>query len=157
VDETMIVQPDLTDPQQNNLRRRLLGVVRGYGLNEGVFGGLPNDVRWTWPELDPDEVLRISYIDYDYWVELSRGSRRPSDAAEQIRAGIDVFGVPSVEFLVDVGADAPPMIVVGDGDRLVVLEGHTRLTRYALQPEALPPALKVLLGRSPRIAEWALW
>jgi len=54
--------------------------------------------------------------------------------------------VPSSEFLADVGADAPPLIVVGNGERLVVLEGHTRLTRYALQPDALPPALNVLLG-----------
>jgi hypothetical protein len=114
-------------------------------------------VLWSWAALDPDEVLAIRYIDYDYWVELSRGSRSPSDAAERIRAGVDVFRVPSAEFLVDVGADAPPLIVVGDDERLVVLEGHTRLTRYALQPDALPPALTVLLGRSPRIAEWACW
>jgi hypothetical protein len=38
-----------------------------------------------------------------------------------------------------------------------VLEGHARLTAYALRPEALPAELEVLLGRSPGIAEWALW
>ena len=49
------------------------------------------------------------------------------------------------------------IVVGGDGSRLVVLEGHARLTAHALRPEALPAELEVLLGRSPRIAEWALW
>lgn len=31
------------------------------------------------------------------------------------------------------------------------------LVAYALRPEALPAELEVLLGRSRRIAEWALW
>jgi hypothetical protein len=57
--------------------------------------------------------------------------------------------VPSADFLVDVGGDAPPLIVVGDDERLVVLEGHTRLTRYALQPDALPPALTVCSAAHP--------
>ena len=157
IDERALLEPDLENKGENALRRAALTTVRGYESREGLFHGFPHDVLWSWAELDPDEVLEIRYIDYDYWVELSRGSRRPTDAAEQIRAGVDVFRVPSVEFLADVGADAPPMIVVGDEVRLVVLEGHTRLTRYALQPEALPSALKVHLGRSPRIAEWACW
>jgi hypothetical protein len=157
IDERLLLEPDLDDVRQNALRRAALTTVRGYESREGLFHGFPDDVRWTWAELSPEEVLEVRYIEYDYWVELSAGSRRPSDAAEQIRAGVDVFRVPSAEFLADVGADAPPLIVVGDGSRLVVLEGHTRLTRYALRPDVLPPALKVRLGRSSRIAEWACW
>jgi hypothetical protein len=42
-------------------------------------------------------------------------------------------------------------------DKLVVLEGHVRLTALALRPDLLPPELEVLLGRSLRIAEWACW
>ena len=156
IDERVLLGPDLDNEGENALRRAALTTVRGYEAREGLFHGFPGDVLW-WAELEPAEVLEVRYIEYDYWVELSRGSRRPSDAAEQIRAGVDVFRVPSAEFLADVGADAPPLILVGDGTRLVVLEGHTRLTRYALQPDALPPALKVLLGCSPRIAEWACW
>ena len=155
IDERLLLEPDLADATENGLRRAALTTVRGYESREGLFHGFPDDLLWTWAELEPDEVLEVLYIEYDYWVELSRGSRKPSDAAEQIRAGVDVFRVPSAEFLADVGADAPPMILVGDGTRHLVLEGHTRLTRYALQPDALPPALKVLLGRSQRIAEWA--
>jgi hypothetical protein len=31
--------------------------------------------------ITPTELSRVRYIDYDYWVELSRGTRLASDAA----------------------------------------------------------------------------
>jgi hypothetical protein len=119
-------------------------------------------VRWERAALTPDEVLAVRYIQYDYWVELSGGTRLPLDAAARIRAGVDVFRVSSAAFVVI--ADAlderlfPELIVLGgEGDRLVVLEGHVRLTALALRLELLPQELEVLLGTSPRISEWACW
>jgi hypothetical protein len=157
VDERLVLSPDLRDATENELRRTALTAVRGYAGREGIFGRSPHDVHWEWVGLTPDEVLSIRYIDYSYWVELSGGSRRVVDAVERIHAGNDVFGVPSASFLEVELEDPPPLIVVGDETRLVVLEGHVRLTVYALRPELLPDELDVLLGRSPRIAEWALW
>ena len=57
------------------------------------------------------------------------------------------------------GARFPPLILVssGSGNDLVVLEGHARLTAYAMRPEALPAELKVLLGSSPDMRAWALY
>jgi hypothetical protein len=157
VDERLVLEPDLEDANENEQRDAALTAVRGYAGREGVFGRFPHEVHWEWVGLTRDEVLSIRYIDYSYWVELSGGSRRPVDAVERIRAGDDVFGVPSTSFLDVELEDPPPLIVVGDGTKLVVLEGHVRLTVYALRPELLPDELEVLLGRSPRIAEWALW
>jgi hypothetical protein len=155
--ERLVLAPDLDNVAENELRRAALTAVRGYESREGIFGRFPHDVRWEWVVLAPDEVLEIRYIDYSYWVELSGGSRRPVDAVERIHDGRDVFGVPSASFL-DVELEEPaPLIVVGDETRLVVLEGHVRLTAYALRPELLPAELEVLLGRSPRITDWALW
>src|SRR5213075_2037773 len=96
-----------------------------------------------------------------YWVELSGGSRRPSDAAERIRAGVRVFGVSNEGFCaaaeaLAAGAQWPELILVSavaeGGD--VVLEGHVRLTGCALAPDAVPAEVAVLRGVSPRIAEW---
>lgn len=147
--------------EENELRVGALTTLRGYGSREGLFHGFPHDVQWEWVALTPDEVLAVRYIEYDYWAELSGGSRLPLDAAERIRAGITVFRVPNdgfVELADALGRRAlPELIVVGSDGRLVVLEGHARLTAYALRPEALPPELDVLLGRSPRIAEWSCW
>jgi hypothetical protein len=48
--------------------------------------------------LTPDELMAVRYINYSYWIELSAGTGRPNDAADRVRAGIDVFGVPSDGF-----------------------------------------------------------
>lgn len=157
VSERLLVQPDLDDAGENAIRRAALTAVRGYDTREGVFGRFPDDVDWEWVGLAPEEVLSIRYIDYSYWVELTGGSRRPTDAVPRIRAGGVVFGVPSSSFLAVELDQPPPLVVVTDGTALVVLEGHVRLTVYALRPELLPTELVVLLGRSERIAEWALW
>ena len=82
-DERLVLQPDLEDERENALRR---AAARDYGRSQGLFHGFPDDVRWQRATLTPDEVLVVRYIDYDYWVELSGGSRRPLDAAERIRA-----------------------------------------------------------------------
>jgi hypothetical protein len=163
VDERLLLEPDLLDAAENELRYAALTTLRGYGTREGLFHGFPDDVRWVRAALTPAEVLATRYIEYDYWVELSRGSRLPLDAAGLIREGITVFRVPNDGFFelgdeLSAGPKAELIVVGGkNDDRLVVLEGHARLTAYALRPDALPPELEVLLGRSSRIAEWACW
>lgn len=162
IDERLLLEPDLEDEGENALRRAALTTLRGYDSRVGLFHGFPDDTRWERAALTPEEVLAIRYIEYDYWVELSGGSRLPLDAAARIRAGITIFRVPNDGFLELADAlermTMPELIVVGGpGDELVVLEGHARLTAYALRPELLPPELEVLLGRSPRIGEWACW
>jgi hypothetical protein len=161
IDERLLLEPDLANEEQNGLRRAALTRLRGYESREGLFHGFPDDMRWERAVLTRDEVLAVRYIEYDYWVELSGGTRQPLDAADRIRAGITVFRVPNDGFfeLADELAEGPKseLIVVGDSSRLVVLEGHARLTAYALRPEALPAELEVLLGRSPRVAEWSCW
>lgn len=162
VGEDIVLNANLDDARENALRRELLGTARGFRRREGVFGGFPDDLRWERATLAPDEVLAIRFIAYDYWVELSGGSRLPTDAARRIRAGVNVFGVPSEGFLAIADSFAvtspPPLIAVGGiGPGLVLLEGHVRLTAFALRPELLPDELELLVGHSPRIAEWALW
>jgi hypothetical protein len=41
------------------------------------------------------------------------------------------------------------------GSYLVLLEGHVRLTAYALFPRYLPPELEIYLGESARMADWS--
>ena len=162
IDERLLLEADLEDEGQNALRRAALTKLRGYESREGLFHGLPDDIRWERAALTPEEVLAVRYIEYDYWVELSGGTRLPLDAADRIRAGITVFRVPNDGFFELADAlgtgPLPELIVVGGAsEKLVVLEGHARLTAFALRPEALPPELDVLLGRSLRITDWACW
>ena len=54
-------------------------------------------------------------------------------------------------------AAAQPELIAATTDALhplVLVEGHARLTAYALFPERLPAQLEVLLGISPEMPGW---
>ena len=164
-DPAVVAVPDLQDPVVNAYRRQLLGQFRGYGRNERLFEGFPDDVRWQRVALTRDEVFEVKYIDYSYWNELSGGSRLARDAAPFIRAGglifgtMDTSGFEHIAEALCAGAVFPPLIVVRTNDTapLVVLEGHVRLTVYALAPERVPTELEVLLGISPGFVHWGCY
>jgi hypothetical protein len=160
-DVRVVTSPALANGDENELRRRILDETRGYSRREGLFAGFPTDVRWQRVALTRAELAAVRYINYDYWVELSGGTRRPADAAERIRAGVRVFGVPSDGFLdaaaaLAAGAEWPELIIVSataeGGD--VVLEGHVRLTAFALAPSSVPTQIEVLRGVTPRFVHW---
>jgi len=157
----LVTAPDLADAAENALRREVLDETREYTRRVGLFGGFPRDVAWSRVGLTRDEVAAVRYIDWSYWLELSGGSRLPSDAATRISAGIEAYGVGNGGFLeladaLRRGAEWAELILVSStavgGD--VVLEGHARLTAMALAPDALPRELEVLRGVSPAMGEW---
>ena len=111
--------------------------------------------------LSQQELERVHYIEYEYWMELSGGSRLPGDARKKILAGDEVFGVSHHRVLqmaeaLRIGVQFPTLILVGKNrvSPLVVLEGHMRLTAMVLAPECLPPELEVLVGFSEQIERW---
>jgi len=166
--DRVITAPDLGDDAENQVRLRLLTEHRGYGTRTGIFEGFPDDVRWQWMAITAAGLAEVRYIRYDYWDELSGGSRLAIDAAARIRAGVAPFGVPNNGKLemaqavaaVAGGARFPPLILVttglGGGD-LVVLEGHVRLTAFMLARGQLPPELEVMVGSSPAMTRWDCW
>jgi hypothetical protein len=85
--ERVVTDPDLDDDAENQARLRLLTRHRGYGTRTELFDGFPDDVRWQWMAITAAGLARVRYIDYDYWVELSGGTRLAVDAAPRIRAG----------------------------------------------------------------------
>lgn len=163
-DEQIVWEPDLADATESAQRLRVLDETRAYLRREGLFAGFPEDVRWRWVALTRDELSRVLFIHYDYWLELSGGSRRPLDAARRIRAGVEPFGVPNDGFLEladELSRRLPSReLIVVRGDEsgpLVVLEGHARLTALALRPEGMPDELEVLLGTSPGMDRWGCY
>jgi hypothetical protein len=42
--------------------------------------------------LTPAELADVRYIDWDYWLEVSGGTRRPRDAIARMRADWDAEG-----------------------------------------------------------------
>lgn len=163
-EQTIITHPCLHDADENLYRRSVLGETRGYRRDAGLFVGFPDDVSWHHAIAEGADLVECRYVNYDYWVELSGGSRRVTDGAEHIRRGIEVFRVPNDGFwqatgAIEAGVPLMPPILVGKNAQspLVILEGHVRLTAYCLQPGGLPDALPVIVGYSPEIARWSLY
>ena len=157
----VIRTPDLHDENENLYRRAVLDAYRGFDARTGLFDGFPHDVRWVRARLTPAELGQVRYINYTYWNELSGGSRRPADAAAQVAAGREAFGVSNQPFWVVAaalaqGAPVPEPIFVGTGQAgdLVVLEGNLRLTAYFLQPDAIPSEIEAIIGTSPDFTHW---
>ena len=156
----IIDQPDLANPADNAYRRQVLGEWRGYQRDANVFKDFPADVRWYRAQATKEELAQVQYINYDYWIELSGGSRLVTDAVARIRQGIEVFRVSNAGFwymaeALCAGAEFPELILVGRDERspLVVLEGHVRLTAYLLRPECAPDVVPVLVGYAPQMAK----
>jgi hypothetical protein len=160
VEASVLRTPNLDDAEECAYRERLLDRHRAWLRRGGLFDGFPEQVAWSLAALAPEEVLAIRYINWDWWLRISGGTRRPVDAAARIRRG-EVAGV-SVEEHEPIAArlraaePQPPLIAVAPPDlsRLVVLEGHVRLTAYALYPEYLPAELEIYLGAAPDMGRW---
>jgi hypothetical protein len=153
-DVDVLRRPNLASEDDNSYRRALLDEHRAYGRREGLFGGFPRRVEWHRAALRHDEVLSIRYINWDWWLRATEGTRRPADAARRIHAG-EIPGVTAAEHeAVDF---TEPLIVVSTPalERLVVVEGHARLTALALFPERIPPELEILLGISDQMDSWS--
>lgn len=150
------LRAELASPR---FREDVLAGRRGWRQG-GLFDGFPEDLVWQRVALAPDEVLSILYIDWDWWLRISGGTRSPVEAARRIRAGLVPGGDPEADRLIAarLASDDPPpeLIAVRTPDGpLVLLEGHVRLTAYAVWPEYLPAELEVLLGTSEGVAGWS--
>jgi len=158
--EDVLRRPDLGDVEANAYRRRLLEEHRAYERRDGLFGGFPQQVEWFRAALERDEVLDILYIDWDWWLELSGGTRRPRDAARRIveAEGADATAAEHEPLAAALQTTPPPpeLIAVTTPARtpLVLVEGHARLTAYALFPHYLPAKLEILLGVSDEMPRW---
>jgi hypothetical protein len=160
----IVDNPDISNQEDNNYRKKLLGEYRGYGLNRELFENFPTDVSWKRVGLNKADLEKVKYINYDYWVELSNGSRLVKDGAKSILAGIEVFKNPNKNFLeaaesLKQGFVFPEIILVARDEKtdLVVLEGHLRLTAYLMEPNFIPEELEAIVGFSKDFDKWGLY
>jgi hypothetical protein len=162
------VRAELDSPRYGETVRKLVNrvdddprpVLSAYRAwpDQGLFGGFPRNVAWFRAALTPEEVLDILYIDWDWWLRITGGSRRPRDAAARIRAGLVPGSTAEEHEPYAASASTNPELIAvcaGSGSRLVLLEGHARLTAYALYPEYLPDELELFLGESPEMESWS--
>jgi hypothetical protein len=151
---TLVDGVALDDPAE---RLRVLNAYRHQDVPEipgaKYVDGLPvSEIAWWWASLSRRDLDEALYIDWDYWLEVTNGSRRPRDFLERLKTEPNE-AIEAIASNLRAGNEPRPMIFVdaGPGTRLVVAEGHFRLTAYVL---AGVDQVEVLLGRSPLIADW---
>lgn len=160
-DENLVLNPDLSKSEENILRKEILEETRKYISREGLFEGLPNNIKWYRVEFPSDFLINeVKYIDYDYWIELTNGSRLPKDAIKKIQTNKMIFNVPYDNFIeaseqFKKNKSFDEIILVSDGKQFVVLEGHLRLTVYALNRDILPESLSLIIGFSDKMKDWS--
>jgi hypothetical protein len=143
----LVTHPDISDPVANGLRRRVLSTCRGFP-DRGVFTGVPPDTLWQRVLISPSDLDSIRYINWDWWLEVTGGSRKPADALHYYR---DNPSCRAIVHAIVAGHMPPPIILVArpGPTGLVVLEGHLRLTAMLLARAHLPSELPAVLGTSP--------
>ena len=115
------------------------------------FEDFPTDVEWCLVALTPEEIATVLYIDWDYWLDVTDGTRRPADAIRKMSWHDTEMPPPRTERLILLAdSSASPT-------RVVVLEGHSRLTSYVAHLDDLPPELECYLGVSGNISGWACY
>lgn len=158
----VITNPNLDDPHENALREKIIE-FRGYGSKRALFVGFPDDVEWSVQTLTQDQLLNdVLYVNQSYWNQMSHGTRLPRIAAQSVRDGLTIHDKSNDKFLeiadaVRQGADFKRLILVGDGKKTIVLEGHSRLTAFALAADALPPNIDVIYGFTPSLSKWLFY
>ena len=151
IDGKIITNGNIMSAKENNLRAEILKRFRGW-RNEELFENFPQNIEWVWTKFDREDMLKIKYIEYSYWNELSYYTGSPLEAAKYILSGKTLFGMETGGFIEDAkwlteGNRFPPLIFLTDENesRYIVLEGHCRMTAYGLVP-VLFQDLSVLLG-----------
>jgi hypothetical protein len=154
----LIDHADLKNPQQNHTRCWILGYARGYRLNQYLFAGFPDDTAWRLVTASPPEVKYFKYVKQPQgWAGVSGSSRLVIDGVKNLdqRQNLEyATNVKGIAARVRRGDRFPPLIAVqctGTAD-VVLMEGHTRATAYALS--GLPDKIDVIVGMSAHMDAW---
>jgi hypothetical protein len=152
---SLIDAANLADARAGGIRKVLLGAVRGYGRGVALFTGFPLDTKWRRLQVEPSDFHRLKCISRDErWSELTAGTRLIRDAARnldtypelavRVRAAIERIeqGLPVAELV----------MVENDVGDLVLVEGHTRATAYAVLADR---SFQSFVGTSSRMGQWA--
>ncbi|MDO9575805.1 MAG: hypothetical protein Q7J55_04695 [bacterium] len=163
-DQKIIDNPNFDDQDENELRQKLLQSFGGSDDEGNLFENFPKDVSWKRALLTKSDLKKVKYIDYDYWNELSNGTRLVSEGSSSIRKGVEIFRQSNQHFwnaldALKKGQKFPEPILVArnpDAD-FVVVDGHLRLTVYLLDPKYTPDEIEVVLGYSENFQNWDLY
>jgi nucleoside-specific outer membrane channel protein Tsx len=160
-DKNLIIHPNISDQKENEARREIMGKYRGFGQNRDLFENFPQEINWFRVIISSVELNEVLFINWDYWKEITDGTRRPVILAKKIKSkkiqqDEEIGRFENVAKALDSGKQFNELIMVAKDrqSRFVVLEGHVRLTAYYLSQKGLPNELEAIVGFSEQIDAW---
>jgi hypothetical protein len=126
---SLVENPNLTDAQENEIRRILL-----FRRRDTMWWELPEDRQWWEVEFEPEDVEQVSVFPRAHWRKIARGNFKALDVATRIRQLKDAEPNGFVKKISDICANLPSGVPQGmviflgiDEERPVtLLEGNHR-------------------------------
>jgi hypothetical protein len=156
--ENMVMEGDLTDEQQNAIRRALLFRRRGHMWRE-----LPSDTQWYEAELLPADLDRVRVFPRAHWRSFANGSFAIKDIAQRIRmlpnkgrCDAVISKIQLIRYRMQRERLNSSILLIGVDEQqpLTIIEGNHRLTAGLLiSPEAAVQGLRIFCGLSARMAD----
>lgn len=156
--EHLVLEADITNEQENKLRRALLFRRRGHMWRE-----LPADTQWWEMQVVPEDLDRLRVFPRAHWRKIADGSFALADIVQQIRSrrfggttGDFISKIQSLSYRLRFDNDVSSVILIGVSEEqsVTIIEGNHRLTAAMLgAPETLHTRFRVFMGMSPRMNE----
>ncbi|HWX54570.1 MAG TPA: oligosaccharide flippase family protein [Verrucomicrobiae bacterium] len=154
----MVAGPNLSNRDENALRRALLFLRRG-----AMWRELPVDTQWFEVELTLQDLARVRVFPRAEWRRVAAGNFGLNEIVERIRTGQESHSnraffakLQSLRPLVHARLVNPTVLLIGTDQNapLTILDGNHRLAAAMLiaQPVALTQ-LRFMCGLSPRMSE----
>lgn len=152
--ETVVYEPNLSDPEENALRRALLFRRRGPMWRE-----LPPDTQWWEIDFKPEEAERVKVFPRAQWRTVARGDFNAIHVAERMRVLCNVQNprpfVLKMQALCSLMRHEGPrstVLLIGMDERhpVTLLEGNHRFVASLLLPQELMlNRIRLVCGFSP--------
>lgn len=156
--ERLVFQADVTDTDENALRRALLYRRHGHMWQE-----LPVDTEWWEVRIEPSDLKLIRVFPRAQWRRIANGSFLLPDVVERVRtrrftglAQECVTKLHAIRYSVRRGEGLGYALLIGmdESHPLTILKGNHRLIAAFLECKTVPDdQLRVLCGFSPNMNE----
>ena len=126
---SLVENPNLTDAQENEIRRILL-----FRRRDTMWWELPEDRQWWEIDFEPEDVEQVSVFPRAHWRKIARGNFKALDVAARIRQIKETESNEFVKKITDISAtlnsDLPQGMVIFLGideqGPVTLLEGNHR-------------------------------
>ena len=156
--EHLVLHADVTNDEENALRRALLFRRRGHMWRE-----LPSDTQWWEVQLDSGDLDKLRVFPRAHWRKIASGSFGLADIVANIRSrkfggaiGDFISKIHSLSYRMRFDHDVSAVILIGvdEEQAMTIIEGNHRLTAAMLgAPGTLPSRFRFFFGMSPRMNE----